>query len=413
MKLLYIDPGTGSMLFAVLIGIIGALGYIFKSWLLKLKFLLSGGKSGEINKTSIPILIFSEGKRYWNIFKPICRELDKHDVEVVYMTSSKDDPALNEEFTHIKTQFIGEANRAFAKLNFINADIVLATTPGLDVFQWKRSKNVKCYVHIPHMANDVSLYRMFGLDYYDAVLVSGDYQKEEIRALEKLRSLPKKEIVKVGIPYMDDMFERLKGAKKEDAENKTVLLAPSWGKNSILNVYRETIIDALIETGYNLIIRPHPQSFVSEAELMNTLIEKYPETEQLEWNRDGDNFDVLNRSDILISDFSGVIFDFSLVFDKPFIYAHTDFDKGVYDAWWLEEEPWTFDVLPRLGAELTKDGINNIKELIDDCISNPSYAESRDEARNETWAHIGKGAENTSNYLINKLKEINNTEKQA
>ena len=44
---------------------------------------------------------------------------------------------------------------------------------------------------------------------------------------------------------------------------------------------------------------------------------EYPESDRLEWNRDTDNFNVLNRSDILISDFSGVIFDFSLVYDKP------------------------------------------------------------------------------------------------
>ena len=37
----YIDPGTGSMLFAILIGIIGAVTYMLKSWLLKLRFVLS------------------------------------------------------------------------------------------------------------------------------------------------------------------------------------------------------------------------------------------------------------------------------------------------------------------------------------------------------------------------------------
>ena len=40
----YIDPGTGSMLFAILIGIIGAVTYMLKSWILKLRFVLSGGK---------------------------------------------------------------------------------------------------------------------------------------------------------------------------------------------------------------------------------------------------------------------------------------------------------------------------------------------------------------------------------
>ena len=41
---LYIDPGTGSMLFAILIGIIGTLNYLLKGWFVKLRFALSGGK---------------------------------------------------------------------------------------------------------------------------------------------------------------------------------------------------------------------------------------------------------------------------------------------------------------------------------------------------------------------------------
>ena len=41
---LYIDPGTGSMLFAILIGIIGALNFALRGWIIKLRFLLSGGK---------------------------------------------------------------------------------------------------------------------------------------------------------------------------------------------------------------------------------------------------------------------------------------------------------------------------------------------------------------------------------
>ena len=33
---------------------------------------------------------------------------------------------------------------------------------------------------------------MFGLDYYDAVLVSGDYKIRQLREMEKLRGLPEK-----------------------------------------------------------------------------------------------------------------------------------------------------------------------------------------------------------------------------
>ena len=42
---LYIDPGTGSMLFTVLIGIIGASIYSLRMFWIKIRFALSGGKA--------------------------------------------------------------------------------------------------------------------------------------------------------------------------------------------------------------------------------------------------------------------------------------------------------------------------------------------------------------------------------
>ena len=42
--ILYIDPGTGSMLFAILVGIAGAVNFTARTALTKAKFILSGGK---------------------------------------------------------------------------------------------------------------------------------------------------------------------------------------------------------------------------------------------------------------------------------------------------------------------------------------------------------------------------------
>ena len=71
---LYIDPGTGSMLFTILIGIIGAAVYSLRMLLIKFRFRLSGGKQ-EVGTAKLPFVIFSDDKRYWNVFEPICREL--------------------------------------------------------------------------------------------------------------------------------------------------------------------------------------------------------------------------------------------------------------------------------------------------------------------------------------------------
>lgn len=407
---LYIDPGTGSMLFAILIGIIGALNYLLKSWIVKLRFILSGGKKVEGDTEKLPFIIFSDDKRYWNVFEPVCRELNRRGMDVVYMTASADDPAINNPYEHIKGQFIGDGNKAFAKLNFLKATMVLSTTPGLDVYQWKRSKDVGYYVHMLHAASEVVAYRMFGIDYYDAVLLSGEYQVQDVRALEKLRGLPEKELVKIGIPYMDEMARRLRDAGPTPPHKRTVLLAPSWGKSAILQKYGGKIIDELLATGYHVIIRPHPQSFKSETELMEKLMRDYPESDRLEWNRDNDNFEVLRRSDIMISDFSGVIFDFALVYDKPVIYADTEFDKSPYDAWWLDKPLWTFTALARIGEKLTPENMSGLHGMIDACLTDPRYEAGRQEVRAETWEHPGEGAVRAANYLLAKYQELKSQE---
>lgn len=402
---LYIDPGTGSMLFTILIGIIGAGIYSLRMLLIKLRFALSGGKV-EAGTQKIPLVIFSDDKRYWNIFEPICREMDRRGKDIVYMTASEDDPGLKCTYPHVKAEFIGKDNKAFTRLNFLNASIVLSTTPGLDVYQWKRAKDVDYYVHIPHAASEITLYRMFGIDYYDAILLSGEYQARDIRNLEQLRKLPAKELYKIGIPYMDEMAARLQRMGPAPEHQRTVLLAPSWGKSAIFSVYGGKIIDVLLKTGYHVIVRPHPQSFKSEAEMMEKLMKEYPESDQLEWNRDTDNFEVLRRSDILISDFSGVIFDFSLIYDKPVIYTDPQFDVSLYDAWWLKTPLWTTSALPRLGRQLTAENMENLKDLIDSCLSDPRYAEGRRQVKAETWEHPGEGARRTVDYLLNKYEEL-------
>ena len=161
-----------------------------------------------------------------------------------------------------------------------------------------------------------------------------------------------------------------------------------------------------MQTGYHIIVRPHPQSYTAEAEMLKEIQAQYPDSAQLEWNRDTDNYEVLKRADILISDFSGVIFDFALVYDKPVIYADTEFDKSPYDAWWLDTPYWTFTALPRIGEKLTPDTLDSLKGLIDACLDDPRYAAGRREVRAETWAHPGEGARRAADYLVGKLAEL-------
>lgn len=402
--MLYIDPGTGAMLFSVMMGVISAVFFVVQKFVMKVKFMLQGGKIKEKNTDKIPYVIFTDSKRYWNVFKPICDEFENRQISVQYWTASPDDPALLEQYSYVKCKFIGEGNKAYAKLNLMNACICLATTPGLDVYQWKRSKSTDYYVHIVHELGDVTMYRMFGIDYFDSVLLTGDFQIEGIRKLEMKRNLPVKELVVVGSTYMDSMRARVDKLEKKKNDKKVILVAPTWGESSILNRYGEHFIKVLIDTGYKVIIRPHPQTAIAHPDLLRKLKEKFPENEMLEWNADNDNFNVLNEADVMISDFSGVVFDFSLIFDKPIIYTETNIDLGPYDAAWLDEPSWRISVLHKLGMELKESDFDHIKQLVDELVESEEYQLGRDSVREEAWKMQGEAAVKTVDYLVEKYE---------
>ena len=405
MILLYIDPGTGSMLFTILLGVISSLFFVFRKFILGLKFTFSSGKKKSESGKAHEYLIFSDSKRYWNVFKPICDEFEKRQIHLDYWTASPDDPALSVPYKYVKTEFIGEGNRAFARLNTLSADIVLSTTPGLDVYQWKRSKSVKYYVHIFHAVDEALGYRMFGMDYYDAILLTGAFQGDNIRKLEELRNLPQKELKVTGSTYMDALLEK-KENTPEPAHEKTVLLAPSWGESAILSRFGRKLISALLSTDYKVIIRPHPQSSISEKEMLEELMTAFPNSDKLTWSFDNNNFDALNTSDVMITDFSGIIFDYSLVFGKPILYADTSFDKAPYDAAWVDDNLWRFEVLPSLGKKLDEKDFPSIGKLLDDLIGNSEFSEGRKKVSDTAWQCKRESASLTADYLISKHKEI-------
>ncbi len=401
---LYIDPGTGSMLFSLVIGLISVIWFGVRKLYVKLKNLTPVRVPADKEKKGI--VIYSEDKRYWTTFKGILEEFDKRQVPVTYLAGSVDDPLLNESYDYVETEVIGLGNKAYAKLNFLNARICLATTPGLDVYQWKRSKNVDFYAHLTHGIGGGTGYRMFGTEFYDAILYSSNCFDGIIREIEEKRESRPKELVAVGCTYMDYLLER-KQTYMPEKTGVSILLAPSWGERSILSKYGESFIDSLIATGYDITLRPHPQSYISEAEMMKRLKEKYPETERFHWNEDADNFDALRGADVLISDFSGIIYDFAFIFEKPVIYTGASLDLSKTDHAWVDEPLWVYDLLPQLGVELKEENFSSVGSIIDRLSDTGKYAESIRTAREIFWQSRGHAAEAVVDYIISKNEKLN------
>lgn len=408
----YIDPGTGSLLFSALFGIIGTLFFLSKALLIKLKT-MSFSKSKNIETEASKkarIIIYGEDKRYYNVFKPIIEELIRLEIPVIYYSSSEDDPIFEIKNDLLHTEFIGVGNIAYAKLNFIEADICLMTTPNLDVFQLKRSKGVKKYVHIFHAPNEASMYCLYSLDFFDAVLLNGENQIPDIRELEETRKTKVKELEIIGSTYLDELNKKKEEASKSitKVENKkTVLIAPSWGMNGLLKRFGEKIIDPILSNGYYVIIRPHPQSLIVEKDMIEKLKNKYKDNSNLEWDFNRDNIYSLSKADVMLSDFSGVIFDYVFLFNKPTIIPSFTFDKRGYDAIELKGETWTLKTLPKITVSLDENNFANIADILNDTITNTSLKDNIIKAKDEAYKCRGEAARNGALVLSKMLTELN------
>ena len=407
---LYIDPGTGSMLFSILIGAAATLFFLGKAAWIKLKVLFTakkGGVSTTADSNYKKYVIYNEGLQYWNTFKPVCDEFEKRQIELTYYTSTEKDPCFEMGYKFVKPEFIGEGNLAFVKLNMLSAGFVLMTTPGLQVYQLKRSKRVAHYSHVLHMPNDATTYRLFGLDYFDSVLLTGDYQKEDIQTLEKQRGIKAKELITVGCPYLDVYKENIAKIPEEENHPFTVLVSPSWGDVGILKKFGEKLLDPLAATGWRIIIRPHPQSKKSEAEMLARLEERYKDNANIEWDYERQNIYSLKKADIMISDFSGIIFDYTFLCDKPVMYVNAGMDLRPYDAYDLgDKKLWQYASLEKFGKELEEKDFNNIKEIIQNMSDSKELSDARKTAKAQAWMHEGEAGKRIVDFMIQNADNI-------
>ncbi|MHC6202076.1 CDP-glycerol glycerophosphotransferase family protein [Breznakiellaceae bacterium SP9] len=401
---LYIDPGTGSMLFSILIGAAATLYFLSRAVIIKARVFFSGGRAATA-AAEIPFVIYCEGKQYWNVFKPVLDEFEKREQPLVYLTSAQEDPVFEQNYRHIKAEYIGTGNKAFARLNFLSAACLLMTTPGLDVFQLKRAKTVKHYAHVLHMPSDAALYEMFGLDYFDSVLLTGDYQAADLRELEKVRGLPQKKLVTVGCTYLDVFAARMKQLTKEEEHPFTVLVSPSWGASGLLSCYGESLLDELAKTPWRIIVRPHPQSKTSEAALLERLAKRYADKSTIQWDFERDTIISLAKADIMISDFSGIVFDYLFLFDKPVLYTIQRFDKRPYDADDLAGELWQFRTLPTVGHELKEELFPRIKEVIQSIADSAELRAARHAAKQEAWMYQGEAGRRIADFMFETVEK--------
>lgn len=406
----YLDPGTGSMLLSAIVGLVATALFSIKSFYYKLTSLFYRLIGKKVEKTSSKLVFYSEGGHYWKTFKPVLEALDQLKVQAEYLTSDEADAGLKFESDYITSRFIGEGNRAYTYLNLLEADVCAMTTPGLDVLQIRRSKGVKHYAHLVHAPTDMGLYKLYSFDYYDSIFCSGEHQKKSIREFERLRNTPEKLLLDSGCPYMDVSAQRLEANKAANhTPTNKVLLAPTWGTNGLLTRFGGEVIRQLLATGMQVVIRPHPQSYVSEQELMQQLEKDFANEPRVSWDKSPDNFQSLLDADILVSDLSGVVFDFAFIFEKPVVTVEFAYNWQGMEANDLPYKLWELEALDQLGKCLKEDEIPLLAETVKQLANNPATATNLQELRNNSLFNYRNTGAVIAQQLIDLMEEVNAT----
>ena len=370
----------------------------------------------SLEQSERQIVFYSENKNSMFIFESLINELTNfHNYNICYVTSSKDEQILMESNKKIKTFFIGEgAARTKFFLN-LKADILIMTMPDLETFHIKRSKVYPVhYVYMFHaMVSTHLVYRKNAFDHFDSILCVGEYQIDEIRSAEKIYNLNQKNLIRCGYSNLDNLIKKYAIKNKEikmiEKNQIQVLIAPSWGKNGLLETIIVDVIDILLDSGYKVILRPHPMSVKLSQKKIKFIEKKFLPNHNFSLELNLPNFDSFLYSDIMISDWSGVTLEFAFAFEKPVLYI--DVPKKIHNTNFedIPEIPIEVSIRDRIGKIILPSEINSIPKEIEK-LKQKSFEikEGIKKIRDSKIFNVGNSEKYAAKHIVELLDKLKN-----
>ena len=358
------------------------------------------------------IVFYSENENSMLIFKSLISELtNKHNLNICYVTSSKDESILKKPNNKIKSFFIGDGVVRTKFFLNLKAKILIMTMPDLETFHIKKSKVYPVhYVYLFHsMVSTHLIYRRSAFEHFDSIFCVGNYQLDEIRSTEKLYDLKPKNLIRYGYSHLDNLLEKY--SKRillpKNNENKLhILLAPSWSDDGLFENISEKVIDILLREGYKVTFRPHPMTQKKSKKKIDRMMEKFSKNESFLLEQNIFNFDSFLFSDIMITDWSGAALEFAFAFEKPvlFIDVPKKINNPEYEK--IPQVPIEVSIREKIGKIILPTDLelipNEIKMLYG------QTKELRDKItkiRNELIFNVGESKKDGAEEIIKLLNE--------
>lgn len=173
----------------------------------------------------------------------------------------------------------------------------------------------------------------------------------------------------------------------------------------MLRKFGAELLGYLSKSSFNIIVRPHPQSMTAEPEVIDKLRNDFKDCENISWNFDPNNLEVMSKADVMVSDFSCVMFDYAFLFYRPFLFVDTEMNIDLYDMSDLDETPWRFRVVKEIGKELNRENLSDVVKIISE-IKTSVPLEVIERAKDIAWQYRGESAVRVVDFLVEKQKEV-------
>lgn len=336
------------------------------------------------------IVFLSESRQDWHHFAPVIRHLTEVLGEtVLYVSSDPEDPGLAQAGSAVRGFCIGKGFWRISFCQFLDADVLVTQILDFGNLELKRSVHP---VHVIYMFHSLISTHMAdranSFDNYDTILCAGPHQMREVRRREELHGLAPKQLTPHGYGRLEELLanRREPPAIRSDADIH-VLVAPSWGEETILPVCGEALVDALMDAGFRVTLRPHYQTRWMTPQVIDRIANRHRASPRFRLVEQMGESDSLFDSHVMITDWSGAGQDYGMGLEKPVLYIDVP-AKARNDTWpELGMEPFESYVRTRLGALLKPDALTEVPARIRELVAEPARFRASVARLREEWVY--------------------------
>jgi YidC/Oxa1 family membrane protein insertase len=288
---------------------------------------------------------------------------------------------------------------------FVPSKLLIMTMPDLDCFHIKRSMKGANHVYLFHnIGSALPTLRYGALFHYDTIFLVGPHHEEEIIAQDKLYGLKPKELVPFGYYRLEKIMtgydEYIEAPVPRSQYKARILVGPTWGDNSTLNLCGMELLNRLLEAGFDVTVRPHPFSYIKSPKLMNQLETAFAHRPNCTFEKDIRKLETVYQSDILISDWSGFVFEYAFGTQKPVLFIDVPFKEVNERYREVGLEPFDISIRPQLGTILRTDELDKLEVTVENLIANRKEFASRImEERSKSVYNLGTSSEAGAAYI--------------